>query len=114
MAARCWACLLFKRKNGDNLKINSYNATAKASQIYNNLKNLSDRRLKNVGKEFTSGLDKLRNLEVFNYTFKDDKDKTPRVGVMAQDLQKSSLMQLLRGEDGFFENKNGRYVLCCY
>ncbi len=91
----------FKEKNGDNLKINSYNATAKASQIYNNLKNLSDRRLKNVGKEFTSGLDKLRKLEIFNYTFKDDKDKTPRVGVMAQDLKKIFPDAVIKGEDGF-------------
>ena len=33
---------------------------------------VSDRRLKYVGKEFTSGLDKIRELKVFNYTFKQD------------------------------------------
>ncbi len=62
---------------------------------------VSDRRLKNVGKEFTSGLDKLKKLEVFNYTFKDDKDKTPQVGVMAQDLQKIFPDAVMKGEDGF-------------
>ena len=57
--------------------------------------------LQNVGKEFTSGLDKLKKLEVFNYTFKDDKDKTPQVGVMAQDLQKIFPDAVMKGEDGF-------------
>lgn len=48
----------------------------------------SDRRLKYVGQEFTSGLDKIKQLRVFNYTFKDDEKKTPHIGVIAQDLQK--------------------------
>ncbi|MCM1004402.1 MAG: tail fiber domain-containing protein [Candidatus Gastranaerophilales bacterium] len=61
----------------------------------------SDRRLKNVGKSFTSGLDKLKQLEVFNYTYKEDKDKTPHVGVMAQDLQKIFPDAVRKGEDGF-------------
>ena len=62
---------------------------------------LSDRRLKNVGKEFTSGLDTIKKLEVFNYKFKDDKTKTPRVGVIAQDLQKIFPDAVVKGEDGF-------------
>ncbi len=48
----------------------------------------SDIRLKNVGKEFTGGLDEINQLKFYNYTYKRDADKTPRVGVMAQDLQK--------------------------
>lgn len=48
----------------------------------------SDRRLKNVGCEFIGGLDKIRELKTYNYTFKGDKTKTPHVGVMAQDLRK--------------------------
>ena len=35
----------------------------------------SDKRLKYVGNEFVSGLDKIKQLKVFNYTFKDDKRK---------------------------------------
>ena len=46
----------------------------------------SDKRLKYVGKENLSGLDKIRQLKVFNYTYKKDKKKTPHVGVIAQDL----------------------------
>ena len=38
---------------------------------------------------------------MFNYTFKDNKDKTPHVGVMAQDLQKIFPNAVVKGEDGF-------------
>ena len=61
----------------------------------------SDRRLKYVGKESTSGLDKIRELKVFNYTFKKDKTKTPHVGVIAQDLQKVFPNAVKKGTDGF-------------
>ena len=62
---------------------------------------VSDRRLKYVGKEFTSGLDKIRELKVFNYTFKQDETKEPRVGVIAQDLQKIFPDAVKKGADGF-------------
>ena len=61
----------------------------------------SDRRLKYVGKENTSGLDKIRQLKVFNYTFKKDTTKTPHVGVIAQDLQKVFPNAVKKGTDGF-------------
>ena len=62
----------------------------------------SDRRLKYVGKEFTSGLDKIRQIKPFNYTFKKDETKTPRVGVIAQDLMKIFPNAVTKGADGFF------------
>ena len=61
----------------------------------------SDRRLKYVGAENKDGLAKLRQLKVFNYTFKKDEKKTPHVGVMAQDLQKVFPKAVKKGEDGF-------------
>ena len=61
----------------------------------------SDRRLKYVGKESASGLDKIRQLKVFNYTFKKDTTKTPHVGVIAQDLQKVFPNAVKKGTDGF-------------
>ena len=61
----------------------------------------SDRRLKNVGKEFKAGLAELKKLDLYNYTYKEDKNKTPRVGVMAQDLQKIFPDAVIKGEDGF-------------
>jgi len=61
----------------------------------------SDRRLKYVGSENKSGLEKIKQLKVFNYTFKKDSKKTPRVGVMAQDLQKVFPDAVTKGKDGF-------------
>ena len=61
----------------------------------------SDRRLKYVGKESASGLNKIRQLKVFNYTFKKDTTKTPHVGVIAQDLQKVFPNAVKKGADGF-------------
>ena len=62
---------------------------------------VSDRRLKYVGVENKDGLAKLRQLKVFNYTFKKDEKKTPHVGVIAQDLQKVFPKAVKKGEDGF-------------
>ena len=61
----------------------------------------SDRHLKYVSGENRSGLEKIRELKVFNYTFKKDKKKTPHVGVMAQDLQKIFPDAVKKGADGF-------------
>jgi hypothetical protein len=62
---------------------------------------LSDIRLKNVKGENKSGLEKIKQLKVFNYTLKDDKKKTPRVGVMAQDLQKIFPDAVTKDEKGY-------------
>ena len=64
-------------------------------------KTLSDRRLKNVGEKYTAGLEELKKLDFYHYTFKADKDNTPLVGVMAQDLQKVFPDAVTKGEDGY-------------
>ena len=61
----------------------------------------SDRRLKYVENENTSGLDKIKQLKVFNYTFKKDEKKIPHVGVIAQDLQKVFPEAVSKAKDGF-------------
>lgn len=61
----------------------------------------SDRRLKNIGTKNESGLDKISQLKVYNYTFKNDKNKLPHVGVMAQDLQKIFPSSVFKGDDGY-------------
>ena len=61
----------------------------------------SDRRLKNVGKAFVGGLEELKKLDLFHYTYKKDPVKTPHVGVMAQDLQKIFPNAVVKGDDGF-------------
>ena len=61
----------------------------------------SDRRLKNVGEKYTAGLEELKKLDFYHYTFKADKDNTPLVGVMAQDLQKVFPDAVTKGDDGY-------------
>ena len=61
----------------------------------------SDIRLKNVGEKYTAGLDELKKLDFFHYTFKKDEAKTPHVGVMAQDLQKVFPDAVTEGDDGY-------------
>ena len=38
---------------------------------------------------------------MFDYTFKKDENKTPRVGVMAQDLEKIFPNAVTKGDDGY-------------
>ena len=71
---------------------------SESNAIYNVL---SDKRLKYLGPENTSGLDKIQQLKVYNYTFKKDKKKIPHVGVIAQDLQKVFPDAVTKGKDGF-------------
>lgn len=61
----------------------------------------SDRRLKDISGEFTGGLDKIRELKTYKFTFKKDKIKTPHVGVMAQDLQKVFPDAVTTDDNGF-------------
>ncbi len=63
----------------------------------------SDRRLKNIGKKYTAGLDELKKLDFYHYTFKKDKNKIPHVGVIAQDLQKVFPDAVTKAEDGYLQ-----------
>ena len=95
--------LKFKVNPGSEMS-QIYEEGGKANGLYrrgNHSVSYSDRRLKNVGEVFSGGLDKIKQLKVYNYTFKDDETKTPRVGVMAQDLQKVFPNAVTKGEDGF-------------
>ncbi|MBR1425153.1 tail fiber domain-containing protein [bacterium] len=62
---------------------------------------LSDRRLKNITSKSTAGIEKIKQLKVYNYNFKNDKNKLPQVGVIAQDLQKVFPNSVFEGSDGF-------------
>ena len=92
--------LIEHEPDGNKLLTTSYQFQQAWPDLWNSL-HLSDRRLKYVGKENTSGLDKIRQLKVFNYTFKKDEKKTPHVGVIAQDLQKVFPDAVKKGVDGF-------------
>ena len=76
--------------------------TAVKSYVDNKISQLpSDIRLKNVSGDNTAGLKEINALEVKNYTYKDDKEKTPHVGVIAQQLQKIFPNSVIKGEDGY-------------
>ena len=94
----------FTRNNVEMFELRGEKADIKESVAFSDEHPLgikSDRRLKDVGEIFTGGLEEIKKLEVFNYTFKKDPDKTPRVGVMAQDLQKIFPKAVFEGKDGF-------------
>ena len=61
----------------------------------------SDKRLKNLGGKFTAGVNELKKLDFYHYTFKKDESKTPHVGVVAQDLEKVFSDAVTKGEDGY-------------
>ncbi len=92
-----WSLLSVNNSTNDNEAVKIKQEVNKTQLI----QEMSDRRLKNVGKAFVGGLAELKKLDLYNYTFKDDKDKTPRVGVMAQDLQKIFPDAVFKGDDGF-------------
>ncbi len=71
----------------------------------------SDKRIKNVESISQDGLEKIKQINVYNYTYKNDKAKAQQVGVMAQDLQKvfphsvekqKNGYLMIRHEDMFF------------
>lgn len=61
----------------------------------------SDSRLSNVDCEFNDGVDKIKELKTYNYTYKADKKKIPHVGVIAQDLQKVFPNAVSKRSDGY-------------
>ena len=62
----------------------------------------SDIRLKNVGDKFTAGLDEIKKLNIYNFTYKNDEDKIQQVGVMAQDLKRIFPKAVAKGSDGYY------------
>lgn len=65
----------------------------------------SDRRLKNIGSKNNAGLNEINKLKIYNYTFKNDEKKQPKVGVMAQDLMKVFPNSVFKGPDGYLRIK---------
>ncbi|MBE7712968.1 MAG: tail fiber domain-containing protein [Cyanobacteria bacterium SIG26] len=62
----------------------------------------SDSRLKNIGEKYSGGLDELKRLNIYNYTFKKDKNKTPHVGVIAQDLKLVFPKAVIKDKKGYY------------
>lgn len=90
---------IFGYKRGDDYVCASNQTTYSLSKCVKLLS--SDRRLKNIGTRNLSGLKELNQLKVYNYTFKNDKDNLPHVGVIAQELQKVFPNSVVKGDDGY-------------
>ena len=65
----------------------------------------SDIRLKNISGDSTAGLKEINAIEVKNFTYKDDKEKTPHVGVIAQQLQKIFPNSVSKDDKGYLRIK---------
>lgn len=63
----------------------------------------SDIRLKNINFPFNDGIFMLSKLNVYNYTFKADKNKTPNVGVIAQDLKLVFPNSVTKDDNGYYK-----------
>lgn len=90
-----------KTGNNDTLATDVTTYNFSLSSFNQKIWGVSDRRLKNIGLQNNDGLDKLTQLKIYNYTFKNDEKKLPHVGVMAQDLQKVFPNSVFKGEDGY-------------
>ena len=98
--------------SGATLTLQGLSTTSKdvainINSIWDAIKNLrypsSDIRLKENISDNTAGLKEINSLEVKNYTFKEDKEKTPHVGVIAQQLQKVFPNAVIKGDDGYLK-----------
>lgn len=61
---------------------------------------VSDRRLKNITTKNNAGLNEINKLKIYNFTFKNDSNKLPQIGVMAQDLLKVFPNSVFKDENG--------------
>lgn len=63
----------------------------------------SDIRLKNLETTFDDGLEAIKRLNVFNFTFKDDEEQQPQVGVIAQDLKHVFANSVFKDKRGYYQ-----------
>ena len=71
------------------------------SSIFDAIGMTSDGRLKNIYGDSKIGLKEINALKIKNYTYKADKNKTPHVGVIAQELQEVFPNSVHKGTDGY-------------
>lgn len=76
------------------------------SYLYNNsdynYPKLSDIRLKENLSVSAVGLDDILKIQSYNYTFKTDNNKSPHVGIIAQDLKDIFLNAVQTAQDGYY------------
>lgn len=84
-----------------NFLTEAHPLNGKGNSCCPNLK--SDIRLKNVGAPFIAGLDEINKLKIYNYTYKNDSDKIPHVGVIAQDLKQILPTAVTKDKNGYYQ-----------
>ena len=62
----------------------------------------SDARLKNIKGVSNIGLNEINKIVVKNFTYKNDKENKPHVGVIAQELMKIFPNSVTKGENGYY------------
>lgn len=87
------------KEKGKTLKLDGNFYAQDVFVMVGNLFGGSDKRLKENISNSTIGLNEINKIQVKNYNYKND--KTPRVGVIAQDLQKIFPNSVKKNEDGF-------------
>lgn len=87
----------------DNIVQAFVNVYQKINQLESMISAYSDERLKNIIGDSSAGLKEINALEVKNYTYKDDKNNTPHVGVIAQQLQKVFPNSVTEDEKGYLK-----------
>ncbi|MBD5401837.1 hypothetical protein HDR58_03410 [bacterium] len=63
----------------------------------------SDIRLKELTGVFNGGLADIKRINVYNYTYKSDKDKLPHVGIIAQDLKRIFPTAVTKDKNGYYQ-----------
>lgn len=90
-------------KCAENQATYAFNITEPRCSDLEPIANTSDRRLKNISSKNIDGLAKINQLKIYNYTLKDDKQKKPHVGVLAQELQKIFPNSVFKDDQGFLK-----------
>ena len=81
---KCTATQVCSRSDPDTCA-NTYCARAQ-TQGGLSLLNYSDKRLKNIVSKYTKGIDSIKKIDTFNFTYKSDKKKMLHTGLIAQNL----------------------------
>lgn len=63
----------------------------------------SDIRLKDLGDSFNDGLEQIKKINIYNYTYRADVNKLPHVGVIAQDLKRIFPDAVSKDENGYYK-----------
>lgn len=113
-------CIGYNAQGASNISngifIGNTSSSIAATSIYfgnSTLNNLissvsSDERLKNIKGENTAGLEKIKQMKTYDYTFKSDEDREQHVGVIAQEVQKFFPEAVFKDNDGYLKIRKER------